>query len=408
VRYVAGLFIISVISAILPCDFVFGEPSLRITDCIQSKHQLRYNVYADGFIPNTRLVLSYIMPDAERPNSASSYTDSSGSWKFEGAGYTSSVGVSNGTTTFEAFNVDEKRNMIPDGPYATAELITPCPFVSDPPNTEVYASVNDRQIFDDDEVSLNSIHFTYYIRDNFAPYAQFDCKLDEEQYEHCTIERCEIPGTCIPNTLWYGEKDYDNLLPGQHTFMVRATDDADNTDPTPAEFTWIILKPVADAGNDLTVSSNDIVTLDGGNSSDPTGSSLNYFWNQTAGPEVTLRDSTSSNPTFTAPEVNEQTDLRFELTVVNEEGIVSEPDEVVITVNPIVIPPPTEEPPKTVGDLIKGIIQNPLDVTNSIKSADKIYDILTDNDRDNDQLVCDLINSEDEHTTFNIRNILDC
>ena len=86
-RYVAGLFIISVISAILPCDFVFGEPSLRITDCIQSKHQLRYNVYADGFIPNTRLVLSYIMPDAERPNSASSYTDSSGSWKFEGAAY---------------------------------------------------------------------------------------------------------------------------------------------------------------------------------------------------------------------------------------------------------------------------------------------------------------------------------
>jgi len=52
--------------------------------------------------------------------------------------------------------------------------------------------------------------------------------------------------------------------------------------------------------------------LNGGNSSDPTGSSLNYFWNQTAGPEVTLRDSTSSNPTFTAPEVNEQTDLRFE------------------------------------------------------------------------------------------------
>jgi hypothetical protein len=109
---------------------------------------------------------------------------------------------------------------------------------------------------------------------------------------------------------------------------------------------------------------------------------------------------------FAAAEANEQTDITFQLTVTNEEAIASKPDEVTVTVNPVATPPPEEEP-KTIGDLIKWIIQNPLDVTNSIESAIEIKDILTDNDRDNDQLVCDLIDSEDEYT-FNIREILNC
>ena len=138
----------------------------------------------------------------------------------------------------------------------------------------------------------------------------------------------------------------------------------------------------------------------------PYDSALTYLWTQTSGPEVTLINSTSSNPTFTAPEVNEQFDLTFQLTVTNEEGIASEPDEVTVIVNPIATPPPEEEP-NTIGDLLKGIIQNPLDVTNSIDSANEIRDILTDNNRDNDQLVCDLIDSEDDYTS-NIREILDC
>ena len=53
--------------------------------------------------------------------------------------------------------------------------------------------------------------------------------------------------------------------------------------------------------------------------------------------------------------------------------------------------PPQEEESKTLSDLIKGIIQNPLDVTNSIDSANEIRDILTDDNRDNDRIVCDLI-----------------
>ena len=93
-------------------------------------------------------------------------------------------------------------------------------------------------------------------------------------------------------------------------------------------------------------------------------------------------------------------------TVTSNEEIKSEPDEVVITVDPVQSPPPEEEP-KTVSDLIKGIIQNPLDVTNSIDSANEIRDILTDDNRDNDQLVCDLIDPEVDSTS-NIREILNC
>lgn len=95
------------------------------------------------------------------------------------------------------------------------------------------------------------------------------------------------------------------------------------------------IKPIANAGPDQTVDCIDVLQLDAGNSSDPKGSSLAYFWNQTSGPKVTLSDPTASNPTFTVPEVNDQTELTFQLTVTTEEGIVSEPNEVIITINPI-------------------------------------------------------------------------
>ena len=170
--------------------------------------------------------------------------------------------------------------------------------------------------------------------------------------------------------------------------------------PTP-----IVLQPVSDAGPDQSVQSRDIVQLDGSNSSDSNGSPLTHAWAQIGGPAVALSDSSSPTPTFTAPEVTDQTDLTFQLTVTNEEGTVSEPDEVIITINPISQPPPEE--PRTIGDLIKGIIKNPLDMTNSIDSANQIRDILTDDNPDNDQIVCDLLESEDENTS-NIREILNC
>ncbi|VFJ12795.1 conserved protein of unknown function [Candidatus Nitrosocosmicus franklandus] len=69
--------------------------------------------------------------------------------------------------------------------------------------------------------------------------------------------------------------------------------------------------------------------------------------------------------------------------------------------------PPASPEPKTIGELLRSIIQNPLYVTNSIDSANQIRDILTDNYSDNDKLVCDLIKG-DNQLTSNIREILKC
>jgi hypothetical protein len=53
--------------------------------------------------------------------------------------------------------------------------------------------------------------------------SSFECKRDDLAYQPCT-----------------SPKAYTLLSEGQHTFAVRATDAASNTDPTPAEYTWTI------------------------------------------------------------------------------------------------------------------------------------------------------------------------
>jgi len=103
-------------------------------------------------------------------------------------------------------------------------------------------------------------------------------------------------------------------------------------DMGPYEVTW----PIADAGNDQTVKSEVLVTLDGSNSSDPAGHlPLTYGWTQTGGTPVVLSSDIISQPTFTAPDVAEQTILTFTLAVTNSIGQVSSPDGVMVTVVPI-------------------------------------------------------------------------
>ncbi len=59
--------------------------------------------------------------------------------------------------------------------------------------------------------------------------------------------------------------------------------------------------PITDAGSDQAVASGAAVTLDGTGSSDPDDDVLSYMWSQTSGDTVTLSNSTSPSPTFTAP-----------------------------------------------------------------------------------------------------------
>jgi chitodextrinase len=56
--------------------------------------------------------------------------------------------------------------------------------------------------------------------------ARFDCALDAAPFAACSS----------PHT-------YSGLTAGEHTFLVRATDTAGNSDPTPATRTWAVLAP---------------------------------------------------------------------------------------------------------------------------------------------------------------------
>lgn len=92
--------------------------------------------------------------------------------------------------------------------------------------------------------------------------------------------------------------------------------------------------PVANTGPDQTVRSGTTVTLDGTQSSDAEGDSLTYDWVQSgSGPSVRI-DSNVPNPTFKAPNVNEETRLTFQLNVHYGFNFSEKPDEVTIIVKP--------------------------------------------------------------------------
>mgnify|MGYP000052905118 CR=1 FL=1 len=82
------------------------------------------------------------------------------------------------------------------------------------------------------------------------------------------------------------------------------------------------IQPTANAGSDQTVDEGATVTLDGSNSSDPDDGIASYLWTQTGGTSVTLSDTSAVQPTFTAPDVDEDGEaLTFQLTVTDNGGL---------------------------------------------------------------------------------------
>ncbi|MDP2337610.1 MAG: PKD domain-containing protein [Bacteroidota bacterium] len=90
--------------------------------------------------------------------------------------------------------------------------------------------------------------------------------------------------------------------------------------------------PVSNAGPDQSVNEGDPVNLDGSASSDPDSDPLSYVWTAPAG--ITLSSTTVAKPTFTAPQVNIDTDYTFSL-VVNDRTVNSAADQVVIKVKQV-------------------------------------------------------------------------
>src|SRR4030095_10615412 len=80
--------------------------------------------------------------------------------------------------------------------------------------------------------------------------------------------------------------------------------------------------PVANAGNNQTVSAGDTVTLDGSASTDSDGTITSYQWTQTSGtPTVSLSAPNAASTTFVAPQdIAANTTLAFELTVTDNSG----------------------------------------------------------------------------------------
>jgi len=122
------------------------------------------------------------------------------------------------------------------------------------------------------------------------------------------------------------------------SFELRVTDDdgADDSDAvtvTVSGVAGVNGPPTANAGDDRVVFATQTVSLDGTASSDPDEavSGLDFGWEQTGGPAVTLTGADQAEAAFEAPDVASDTVLSFRLTVTDSDGA-SDTDAVELTV----------------------------------------------------------------------------
>lgn len=119
-------------------------------------------------------------------------------------------------------------------------------------------------------------------------------------------------------------------------FELTVTDDDGATDTDQLTITVNHVEPsnqipTVSAGADQEVDESDMVTLTG-TANDSDGSIASYAWVQLSGPGVTISNANSASVTFTAPSVNNTTQLVFRLTVTDDGGATAS-DTVTVTVN---------------------------------------------------------------------------
>ncbi|PWK52944.1 PKD domain-containing protein [Pleionea mediterranea] len=125
-----------------------------------------------------------------------------------------------------------------------------------------------------------------------------------------------------------------NVMSGSFEFELSITDDRGATavERVSLEINNPHGDPEANAGAYQRVGENTIVQLSGdGSIAASQNPIIRYKWTQVSGPNITLDDNSSSNITFTSPEVTETTHFVFELEVAGENDAI-DTDRVVITV----------------------------------------------------------------------------
>jgi hypothetical protein len=90
------------------------------------------------------------------------------------------------------------------------------------------------------------------------------------------------------------------------------------------------VSPNANAGVDQSVNEEVVVTLSG-SGTDSDGTVASYLWSQTAGVTVSLTGSSNASASFSAPTINSNETLTFQLTVTDDDGTTAT-DSVDITV----------------------------------------------------------------------------
>jgi hypothetical protein len=116
----------------------------------------------------------------------------------------------------------------------------------------------------------NFASFTFTGSDDLTPAAEltYECSIDGEAFEEC-----------------FTPSNYIELLPGEHTFQVRAVDLALNADPTPASFTWT-----------MTVTGTTVETTIIAGPANPTTSNIAVFHLSSNDPEASFECSLDGEP----------------------------------------------------------------------------------------------------------------